>query len=128
MKIIVRPFFLCSFVFLHCTCGRAPKNTSSGEIRIDRTVYQHQLEGFWLGQCIANWTGLITEMDKIGNVGEIKTGDFYTRDKWGGPDQPNIWSGDSISKISPVINFAASLISLFYGEGDLKQTIKIGTL
>ena len=26
------------------------------------------------------------------------------------------------------INFAASLVSLFYGEGDLKQTIKIGTL
>jgi hypothetical protein len=26
------------------------------------------------------------------------------------------------------INFAASLVSLFYGEGDLKKTIKIGTL
>jgi hypothetical protein len=26
------------------------------------------------------------------------------------------------------INFAASLVSLFYGEGDLKRTIKIGTL
>ena len=26
------------------------------------------------------------------------------------------------------INFASSLISLFYGEGDLKETIKIGTL
>jgi glutaredoxin-related protein len=26
------------------------------------------------------------------------------------------------------INFAASLISLFYGEGDIKETIKIGTL
>ena len=26
------------------------------------------------------------------------------------------------------INFAASLISLFWGEGDLKETIKIGTL
>jgi hypothetical protein len=26
------------------------------------------------------------------------------------------------------INFAASLVSLFYGEGDLKETIKIGTL
>ena len=26
------------------------------------------------------------------------------------------------------INFAASIISLFYGEGDLKETIKIGTL
>ena len=26
------------------------------------------------------------------------------------------------------INFAASLISLFYGQGDLKRTIQIGTL
>lgn len=26
------------------------------------------------------------------------------------------------------INFAASLVSLFYGEGDIKETIKIGTL
>jgi hypothetical protein len=26
------------------------------------------------------------------------------------------------------INFAASLVSLFYGEGDFKETIKIGTL
>ena len=26
------------------------------------------------------------------------------------------------------INFAASLVSLFYGEGDLKETIRIGTL
>ena len=26
------------------------------------------------------------------------------------------------------INFAAGLVSLFYGEGDLKETIKIGTL
>ena len=26
------------------------------------------------------------------------------------------------------INFASSLVSLFYGEGDLKETIKIGSL
>ena len=26
------------------------------------------------------------------------------------------------------INFGASLVSLFYGEGDLKETIRIGTL
>ncbi len=105
---------LCSLVYLCCTCDRAPKNASEMSanapendhlLRIDRTAYQHKLEGFWLGQCIANWTGLITEMDKIGNVGTIKTGDFYTRADWGGPDQPNIWSGDTISKISPVIDF-----------------------
>ncbi|MBT5596166.1 MAG: ADP-ribosylglycohydrolase family protein, partial [Flavobacteriaceae bacterium] len=65
---------------------------SSNDIVVNRLVYKDKLEGFWLGQCIANWTGLITEMDKIGNIGEIKTGDFYTRDDWGKKDLPNIWN------------------------------------
>ncbi|MDB4097904.1 ADP-ribosylglycohydrolase family protein [Flavobacteriaceae bacterium] len=58
---------------------------------IDRSEYSNNLEGFWLGQSIANWTGLITEMDKVGNIGEIKTGNFYTRENWGKKDEPNIW-------------------------------------
>ena len=58
---------------------------------IDKEEYSNKLEGFWLGQSIANWTGLITEMDKIGNIGEIKTGNFYTRENWGKKDEPNIW-------------------------------------
>ena len=51
---------------------------------ISRTVYLDQLQGFWLAQCIANWTGLITEMDKI-------EAPFYTDENWGDPDQKNIW-------------------------------------
>ena len=39
---------------------------------LSRLEYKEKLHGFWLGQCIANWTGLVTEMDKIGNIGEIK--------------------------------------------------------
>ena len=32
-------------------------------------------------------------MDKIGNVGDIKTGEFYTRNDWENfNDQPSIWS------------------------------------
>jgi hypothetical protein len=53
---------------------------------ISRTAYRDKLHGFWLAQCIANWTGLVTEMDKVGNVGEIRTGPFYTREAWGTPD------------------------------------------
>ena len=34
-------------------------------------------------------------MDKIGNVGEIKTGEFYTRNDWGGKDEPSIWSSET---------------------------------
>jgi hypothetical protein len=58
---------------------------------VSRSGYLNKMYGFWLGQCIANWTGLVTEMDKIGNIGEIKTGDFYTRNDWGKSDLPSIW-------------------------------------
>ncbi len=75
------------------------------DLVISRGKYYDQLYGFWLGQCIANWTGLVTEMDKIGNIGEIKTGDFYTRDDWGKPDQPSIWGEGIPSDLSPTIDF-----------------------
>ncbi len=80
---------------------------------ISRDQYRKQLYGFWLGQCIANWTGLVTEMDKIGNIGEIKTGPFYTRDDWGGKDQPSIWSEGQPSDLSPTIDF------VFRGEHEI---------
>ena len=32
---------------------------------ISKKEYKDKLEGFWLGQSIGNWTGIITEMDKI---------------------------------------------------------------
>ena len=82
-------------------------------ISISRDKYKDQLYGFWLGQCIANWTGLVTEMDKIGNIGEIKTGDFYTRENWGKPDQPSIWGEGIPSELSPTIDF------VFRNEGDV---------
>jgi hypothetical protein len=50
---------------------------SAGEVQeISRTAYAEKLEGFWLGQCIANWTGLVTE-------GVKKTQPFYTDKAWG---------------------------------------------
>jgi protein-S-isoprenylcysteine O-methyltransferase Ste14 len=84
---------------------------SESDIVISREEYRNKLYGFWLGQCIANWTGLVTEMDKVGNIGEIKTGSFYTRDDWGKPDQPSIWS-DEPSDLSPTIDF------VFKDEGE----------
>ncbi len=80
---------------------------------ISRSEYANKLYGFWLGQCIANWTGLVTEMDKIGNIGDIKTGDFYTRDNWGKADQPSIWADGVPSDLSPNIDF------VFRGEGEI---------
>lgn len=85
---------------------------------ISRENYLNQLYGFWLGESIANWTGLVTEMDKIGNIGEIKTGDFYTRNDWGKPDQPNIWSGTNPSHLSPTIDFVFAKDGEPWGSDD----------
>lgn len=91
---------------------------NSSDIAISRAEYAEKLYGFWLGQCIANWTGLVTEMDKIGNIGTIKTGDFYTRKDWGQPDQPNIWSGDKPSDLSPTIDFVFRDTNEIWGADD----------
>lgn len=80
---------------------------------ISRSDYANRLYGFWLGQCIANWTGLVTEMDKIGNIGGIKTGPFYTREDWGKPDQPSIWGEGLPSELSENIDF------VFRGEDEI---------
>lgn len=80
---------------------------------ISRSAYADKLYGFWLAQCIANWTGLVTEMDKVGNIGDIKTGDFYTREDWGTPDQPSIWAEGVPSDLSENIDF------VFRGEDEI---------
>jgi len=33
---------------------------ANGNLKISRAEYRQKLQGFWLGQCIANWTGLTT--------------------------------------------------------------------
>ena len=66
----------------------AETENNSGFINISRSEYLNKLQGFWLGQNIANWTGLITEMDKVGTP---QTLPFYTDKDWGKPDQKAIW-------------------------------------
>ena len=66
----------------------AETKNNSDVINISRPEYLNKLQGFWLGQNIANWTGLITEMDKVGTP---KTLPFYTDKDWGKPDQKAIW-------------------------------------
>ena len=87
-------------------------------LSISRDQYKDQLYGFWLGQCIANWTGLVTEMDKIGDIGDIKTGDFYTRADWGKPDQPSIWGNGVPSDLSPTIDFVFKDTHEVWGADD----------
>ena len=93
-------------------------NPSGDEYVISRSEYQNKLHGFWLGQNIANWTGLVTEMDKIGNIGDIKTGSFYTRDDWGQPDQPSIWGQGIPSALSPTIDFVFEDSAGVWGSDD----------
>ncbi len=47
-----------------------------GDLVVSRTGYRDKLCGFWLGECIANWTGLRTE-------GVRKTAPFFTDEDWG---------------------------------------------
>jgi hypothetical protein len=75
-------FFSCSRKTKHQNKNADLSDATAEYIEISREKYASQLYGFWLGQCIANWTGLVTEMDKIGDIGDIKTGDFYTREDW----------------------------------------------
>ena len=88
------------------------------QITISRAEYNNRLQGFWLGECIANWTGLVTEMDKIGNIGEIKTGEFYTREDWGKPDLPSIWGEGVPSDLSPTIDFVFRDTNEIWGADD----------
>ncbi len=46
------------------------------DLQISRAEYHEKLEGFWLGQCIANWTGLMTENQKTKPP-------FFTDMDWG---------------------------------------------
>ena len=92
--------------------------SSSTTWDFDRDDYVDRLEAFWLATSIGNWTGLITEMDKIGNLGAIQTGRFYTREDWGQPDLPNIWDEGVPSKISPTIDFVLRKGDEIWGADD----------
>lgn len=111
-------FFLLLLVFLGSACAQKSTETNSDKLVISRAAYAEQLYGFWLGECIANWTGLVTEMDKIGNIGDIKTGDFYTRKDWGQPDQPSIWAEGVPSDLSPTIDFVFRGPDTLWGADD----------
>lgn len=124
MKIRIAIFFSIMTLF-SCKYGKKKNDFTrfsttvmEENILLSRQEYANQLYGFWLGQCIANWTGLITEMDKIGNIGEIKTGDFYTRENWGKPDQPSIWGQGIPSALSPTIDFVFRDTTGVWGADD----------
>lgn len=93
-----------------------PYTANPSDLKISRSDYANRLQGFWLAQCIANWTGLVTEMDKIGIPNkEGKGGGFYTRADWGKPDQPNLWGSNNYSK---TIDFLFAAPDSIWGADD----------
>ena len=68
-----------------------PYSPDTSELLISREDYSNKLYGFWLGQCIANWTGLVTEMDKIGGEGPPQTHRIWTALNVTNP--PSFWLG-----------------------------------
>lgn len=83
---------------------------------LNKQQYANKVHGFWLGLSIANWTGLVTEMDKIG--GEGPTGQFYTRKDWGAKDQPSIWGQGIPSKLSDTIDWVVVDKDGIWGSDD----------
>jgi len=61
---------------LPATFGTAIAQTYSGERLIDGAAYRERIRGMWLGECIANWTGLQTE-------GRHRDPPFLTDGSWG---------------------------------------------
>ncbi|ERL47345.1 Protein hfq [Candidatus Micropelagos thuwalensis] len=116
----MRQLFICIYFSLLSLSGTgavlADTPIGSRLIVIDRAVYADRMEGFWLGANIGNWTGRITEMDKIG--GEGIHGNFYTREDWGKPDLPSIWGEGKPSDISPVIDFVLLAPGEVWGSDD----------
>ena len=107
--------FLIIFLSVSCSSLNTKQQVL---IEISKEKYQDQLEGFWLAQLIANWTGLITENDKVGNIGEIQTGDFYTREDWGKTDQRSIWEDDTIDKSNIKIDYVLKSTDEIWGSDD----------
>ena len=76
----------CTLILLVLTV--AYLQSAKATIELSRQAYQEKFYGFWLGQSIGNWTGLITEMDKVGTVTTLP---FYTDNDWGAADQKAMW-------------------------------------
>jgi hypothetical protein len=94
------------------SCPATPAATHS----LNKQLYANKVHGFWLGLSIANWTGLVTEMDKIG--GEGATGKFYTRKDWQGKDQPSIWGQGIPSALSDTIDWVVAGENEIWGSDD----------
>ncbi len=107
--------FFSTIVFAfkaHASSSSPPISSNTKKLHIyeiSRDKMVDQLSGFWLGQSIANWTGLTTEMDKV-------EAPFYTDEHWGETDKPNIWG--NLVEHSETIDFYLELAPKAWGADD----------
>lgn len=111
-------YYILSFLSIFLFSCKIKINNKKNDNVISVIQYKEKLKGFWLGQCIANMTGLVTEMDKIGNIGKIKTGKFYTSDDWGKLDQPSIFDPSKPSQLSKNIDFVFEQNGIWPADDD----------
>jgi hypothetical protein len=111
-----KPERLVKNSIVHPDMSYIPYTPGPSDHVLSRSGYADKLYGFWLAQCIANWTGLITEMDKIGGEGLNGRGaGFYTRENWNMPDESHIWSDQ---KQADTINFVFQPPGGLWGADD----------
>jgi len=80
-----------------CTSERSDQSKSAEVLTISRSDYMDKLKGFWLGSCIANWTGLPTENQRTDfpfftddDFGKGKIDYVLNQDPWGADDDTDI--------------------------------------
>ncbi|MGB5320632.1 ADP-ribosylglycohydrolase family protein, partial [Eudoraea sp.] len=78
------------------TLSKSPRDTTK-TFKIDRDEYKNKLKGFWLGSCIANWTGLPTENKRTdfpfftdSDFGAGKYDYVLDENPWGSDDDTDI--------------------------------------
>ena len=116
MKETVTNVLVIIFLALSFSC-QSPKN----ELVVNRTDYQDKLMGFWLGGCIANWTGLPTENARTDFP-------FFTDDDFGPGkydyilDQ-NLWGADDDTDIEYVYQHAMEKFNTYLLTGEQISTV-----
>ncbi|MEP0132822.1 MAG: ADP-ribosylglycohydrolase family protein [Eudoraea sp.] len=92
--------FLLAILIANITLGQMTDSAENKEViyyELNRTVYKDKLRGFWLGSCIANWTGLPTENARTdfpfftdSDFGPGKYDYVLDQNPWGADDDTDI--------------------------------------
>jgi len=95
----LRSFILATLI-TNMALGQMTDSAENKEIihyKINRTEYKDKLRGFWLGSCIANWTGLPTENARTdfpfftdSDFGPGKYDYVLDQNPWGADDDTDI--------------------------------------